>query len=1164
MWSSSGSGKKPVNAPQEMVQVVSPFWRPPLRDGTSRRSATNLAGRDGSNIVVGAAYSHADVLKFDSLNRIAETSPPTQRGSMGSTSPPFKSYINFLSKTNDDWKADEDEMLGYEDDDGDDFGLPSLSNMKRRSKRIATQNKSGLNQESLSPAEDGSLGRIQARRYSNSADIAAERPASTYPMPKKSEGKILRPQYKDILKDPANALHLINYPSIPSNAPQKEADAINSRITRINKFKRLLQASSISLPDLRTLAWSGVPHEVRAMTWQLLLSYLPTNSERRVATLERKRKEYLDGVKQAFERGGTTAGSSSAGKARGLDEAVWHQISIDIPRTNPHIELYSYEATQRSLERILYVWAVRHPASGYVQGINDLVTPFWEVFLGLYITDPDIETGMDPGQLPKSVLDAVEADSFWCLTKLLDGIQDHYIVAQPGIQRQVSALRDLTARIDSNLSKHLEQEGVEFIQFSFRWMNCLLMREISVKNTIRMWDTYLAEEQGFSEFHLYVCAALLVKWSDKLVKMDFQEVMMFLQSLPTKAWTEKDIELLLSEAFIWQSLYKAISMSPVVIADSDDESDSNEHAAVAPAVTVPQAQTRSFEHGSLATASTDSIIFQQIFNEQNGAACERAQQLQRDFDDAPHQSSAMTIPDVPFQRTTKGFYHSSTTSATDPHSDRLQNPQRGKPSPGLAHALSPKQKQDKVDLWDVPSSPEAPGFQQRQPKGGGHNLLNQSYRRDELPPAKDALSDGQWDDSELIGSRGKKRRRLNESDGTLPATDDVDLIMFPSSSKATANDGLETAAASSIPLPTMPVDVNSTFYLRHPSPTEGQESSRTEDKQQTQYAVASSGTATNVNTPRSQMFSSHNFSSLAPGEHSGEVASKKVEYRSFTTRRDSSPDIISTVAPVLNKVTSEPDYSPGLIPESRPDQECCDERDSSAHQPPPQELQSGENDAEFVAHRTPMAKSKKKRGRPKKPPEADEPLPMKSAAGPVSAAADGTPDASVQKKRRGRPKKQSTDTAVDGAPPPAATPVSAHVSSKNTRAITGLGKASAGDDGDNIQAATKRNSVEMPREQGAAKGVSPVAETTECLEDQAAPGSQEKLKDPSASRISPDRPQDEDESKGPRQPAARTREDKSGGDKKGSSAQGMAKPLYRVGLSKRFKIAPLLKSVRKP
>lgn len=41
--------------------------------------------------------------------------------------------------------------------------------------------------------------------------------------------------------------------------------------------------------------------------------------------------------------------------------------------------------------------------------------------------------------------------------------------------------------------------------------------------------------------------------------MDFQEIMMFLQALPTREWTEKDIELLLSEAFIWQSLFKGSS-----------------------------------------------------------------------------------------------------------------------------------------------------------------------------------------------------------------------------------------------------------------------------------------------------------------------------------------------------------------------------------------------------------------------------------------------------------------------------------------------------------------------------------------------------------------------------------------------------------------------------
>lgn len=465
----------------------------------------------------------------------------------------MRATSDYLATGKDDVYDDEDEDIQYvynENTDEDEFGLPSIASVRREAKRIPRGRahdpgggSGGLN-NGISLLN---IGQSKTRERANSSDIAEERGPPDYPAAKRGEGKILRPQYKDILRgqskyptsgfdaltiffsDPANSLHLIAHPSKPSNATPKAVEAHSTRISRINKFKRILQASSISLSELRDSSWSGIPEEVRAMSWQLLLGYLPTSSERRVATLERKRKEYLDGVRQAFERG--AAASTAMGskistlnypQPRGLDEALWHQISIDVPRTSPHLQLYGYEATQRSLERILYVWAIRHPASGYVQGINDLVTPFWQVFLGSYITDFNVESGMDPGQLPKPVLDAVEADSFWCLTKLLDGIQDNYIFAQPGIVRQVGALRDLTTRIDSGLARHLENQGVEFMQFSFRWMNCLLMREITIRNTIRMWDTYLAEEQGFSEFHLYVCAAFLVKWSEQLLKMDFQ------------------------------------------------------------------------------------------------------------------------------------------------------------------------------------------------------------------------------------------------------------------------------------------------------------------------------------------------------------------------------------------------------------------------------------------------------------------------------------------------------------------------------------------------------------------------------------------------------------------------------------------------------------------
>jgi len=36
-------------------------------------------------------------------------------------------------------------------------------------------------------------------------------------------------------------------------------------------------------------------------------------------------------------------------------------------------------------ERVLYIWAIRHPASGYVQGLNDLITPLFVVLLTEYL-----------------------------------------------------------------------------------------------------------------------------------------------------------------------------------------------------------------------------------------------------------------------------------------------------------------------------------------------------------------------------------------------------------------------------------------------------------------------------------------------------------------------------------------------------------------------------------------------------------------------------------------------------------------------------------------------------------------------------------------------------------------------------------------------------------
>ena len=77
--------------------------------------------------------------------------------------------------------------------------------------------------------------------------------------------------------------------------------------------------------------------------------------------------------------------------------------------------------------RILFVWSMRNPASGYVQGINDLAAPLILVFLTEYVNELNQHNiyevqEKDLEDMEHECLAKCEADTFWCLSKLIDDI----------------------------------------------------------------------------------------------------------------------------------------------------------------------------------------------------------------------------------------------------------------------------------------------------------------------------------------------------------------------------------------------------------------------------------------------------------------------------------------------------------------------------------------------------------------------------------------------------------------------------------------------------------------------------------------------------------------------------------------------------------------------
>lgn len=290
--------------------------------------------------------------------------------------------------------------------------------------------------------------------------------------------------------------------------------------------------------------------------WKFLLGYYPVNTELKENLIRRKRQEYIETclIYDSLIENPTKNMNDSEMK-------IYKQISVDVPRTMPEYKLFSIEKIRKMMLRLLYVWSMRHPASGYVQGFNDLCTPFFVIFLSQIRNSNDIESTLDLSEdilleIGEDVLMLIEADSYWCFTKMMDRIQTNYTHNQPGLTIMIKKMEEIIKLVDIELFKRLDQFEITFMQFSFRWMNCYLMREFPLKLIIRIWDTYFSEDDAFNSFHLYVCACLLLNFSEKIKKMtEFQEIMMFLQNLPMSTWTLEEIEVLLAKAFQIQTMY---------------------------------------------------------------------------------------------------------------------------------------------------------------------------------------------------------------------------------------------------------------------------------------------------------------------------------------------------------------------------------------------------------------------------------------------------------------------------------------------------------------------------------------------------------------------------------------------------------------------------------
>ncbi|KAL2332235.1 hypothetical protein Fmac_019816 [Flemingia macrophylla] len=162
-----------------------------------------------------------------------------------------------------------------------------------------------------------------------------------------------------------------------------------------------------------------------------------------------------------------------------VSEWLWtlHRIVVDVVRTDSHLEFYEDTRNLARMSDILAVYAWVDPATGYCQGMSDLLSPFVVIFED-------------------------NADAFWCFEMLLRRMRENFQMEGPTrVMKQLQALWDILELLEKEMFAHLSKIGAESLHFAFRMLLVLFRRELSFNEALSMWEMMWAAD--FDESLVY-------------------------------------------------------------------------------------------------------------------------------------------------------------------------------------------------------------------------------------------------------------------------------------------------------------------------------------------------------------------------------------------------------------------------------------------------------------------------------------------------------------------------------------------------------------------------------------------------------------------------------------------------------------------------------------
>ena len=179
-------------------------------------------------------------------------------------------------------------------------------------------------------------------------------------------------------------------------------------------------------------------------------------------------------------------------------------------------EILKFETHSDVLERMLYIFAKMNKDVGYVQGMNEIISPIYYCY--------SLDKTCD--------LDSIEADTFWSFSLLMEDIKKHFInindKKKGGICDKVNLFELMVSKIHKEIYLKFQNKNLRIFHFAFRWINLFFSQQFILPDLIRIWDAIFCEDDRYN-FVYYFGLAILEYKKSRLLGNNFYDVVEELQ-----------------------------------------------------------------------------------------------------------------------------------------------------------------------------------------------------------------------------------------------------------------------------------------------------------------------------------------------------------------------------------------------------------------------------------------------------------------------------------------------------------------------------------------------------------------------------------------------------------------------------------------------------------